>query len=259
MNRIDKLFSTKKEKILSIYFTAGHPKLSATTEIITTLQAEGVDLIEIGIPFSDPLADGPVIQKSSHSALRNGISLNILFEQLKDIRKTVDIPLILMGYLNPVLQYGIEAFCKKCSEIGIDGIILPDLPLDIYTKQYKKYFEINGLHNVFLITPQTSDERIRQLDSESGGFLYMVAVSATTGMRNGFEQYQADYFARVEDLNLSKPRLIGFGISNHETFTEACRHANGAIIGSAFVDAIDKTNNLTQTIVQFIGSVKKPQ
>ena len=212
-------------------------------------------MIEIGMPFSDPIADGPVIQKSSHKALINGMSLKTLFEQLKDIRKEVKIPLILMGYLNPVIQYGIERFSDTCREIGIDGLILPDLPLDIYLDEYKSIFDSRGLYNIFLITPQTSNERIVQLDTASHGFLYMVAASATTGMRKNFESYQQEYFDRVKDLQLKTPRIIGFGISDRETFTQACKNANGAIIGSAFVNTLENNKDTESAIRAFIRSI----
>lgn len=256
MNRIDQLFESKKKYILSIYFTAGHPALASTVEIITTLEKEGVDLVEIGIPFSDPVADGPVIQKSSQKALDNGMNLKILFHQLNDIRKKVNIPLILMGYLNPALQYGIEAFCTTCARTGIDGTIIPDLPLEIYEEQYKHIFEKNNIYNIFLATPQTSDERFRQLDASSRGFLYMVAASSITGARKGFEDYQQKYFERIRNLNLRLPRLIGFGISSHDTFTYACNYAQGAIIGSAFVQALEKEGDMKHNIRQFIQEIK---
>jgi tryptophan synthase alpha chain len=255
MNRIDQLFKQKEKNILSIYFTAGHPELNSTVGIIQTLAKEGIDLIEIGIPFSDPVADGPVIQQSSQKALENGMSVKLLFEQLKDIRKLVEIPLILMGYINPVLQFGVEAFCRKCAEIGIDGIILPDMPLDIYTEEFKTFFEKYGIYNIFLATPQTSDERFRQLDTNSRGFLYMVAASSITGTRKKFEKYQIEYFRRVKKLDLKLPRLIGFGISSSETFQLACKYANGAIIGSAFIKALEQKGDLKTNIRDFVRSI----
>ncbi len=259
MNRIDKLFREKPGNILSVYFTAGHPYLESTTEIIQTLAAEGVDLIEIGIPFSDPIADGPVIQKSSHIALENGMSLKKLFEQLRDIRSNVDIPLILMGYLNPVLQYGISEFAQTCEETGIDGTILPDLPLDLFQDEYKSIFDRHKLYNIFLATPQTSDERYRQLDRESRGFLYMVAASSITGMREGFESYQQEYFERIRNMDLNLPRLIGFGISSAETFRHACEYARGAIIGSAFVRALEEPGDLRTNIAKFVSGIRGDQ
>jgi tryptophan synthase alpha chain len=255
MNRLDLLFRNKQNNILSIYFTAGHPELNSTVSIISGLAEAGADLIEIGIPFSDPVADGPVIQKSNQAALINGMSLKLLFDQLKDIRKNVDIPLILMGDINPVIQYGIEKFAKKCNETGIDGVIIPDLPLDIYLEEYKEHFKKNNLYNIFLVSPQTNNERLSQLDSETGGFLYMVAASATTGMRKGFSEYQIDYFNRVRGLKLKSPQLIGFGISDHESFEKTCEYANGAIIGSAFVKSLDQNGFSKDHIKEFISSI----
>jgi tryptophan synthase alpha chain len=255
MNRIDRLFQTKKNNILSIYFTAGHPELNSTVSIIEALAEAGIDMIEIGIPFSDPIADGPVIQKSNQAALKNGMSLKILFEQLADIRKTVYIPLILMGDINPVIQYGIEKFSKKCNESGIDGVIIPDLPLDIYLEEYKAHFKENNIYNIFLFSPQTSNDRLKQLDSETGGFLYMVAASATTGIRSGFSDYQIDYFSRVQGLKLKSPRLIGFGISEHDSFKQTCKYANGAIIGSAFVKSIGQNGFSKGQIRKFVRSI----
>jgi len=240
MNRINKLFQNKAGNILSVYFTAGYPRLENTAEIITELEKNGVDLIEVGMPFSDPIADGPVIQQSSQRALENGMSIKILFEQLKDIRKNVQIPLVAMGYLNPVMQYGLEAFCKKCKEIGIDGLILPDLPLDLYLEEFKPLFEKYGLHNIFLVTPQTSEERIRLIDKETSGFIYLVSSSSTTGARKDIQDKQITYFERIRAMGLKNPLIIGFGISNYETFNTACRYAHGAIVGSAFVKALEE-------------------
>lgn len=258
-NRINQLFESKKENILSVYFTAGFPQLNDTVKIIQELEKNGVDLIEIGMPFSDPTADGPTIQRSSEIALKNGMSLKLLFEQLKDIRKSVNIPLILMGYLNPVYQYGIEAFCKKCAEIGIDGTILPDLPLDEFDTEYRKYFEANNLHNILLITPQTSEQRIRQIDEASEGFIYMVSSSSTTGAGKKVEDFHLDYFERVKNMNLKNPRLIGFGISDQATFSNACKYAQGAIIGSAFVTVIKSSADLEKDIDVFVKSIDPKQ
>ncbi len=254
-NRINKLFQEKKERVLSVYFTAGYPELNDTKTIIEELVKNGVDLIEIGMPFSDPVADGPVIQQSSLVALNNGMSVKKLFEQLQDIRQSVDIPLILMGYLNPVLQYGIEAFCQKCKEIGIDGLILPDLPLSVYEDDFKKIFEANNLHYIPLITPQTSDERLKQIDEASTGFIYMVSSNATTGAKASVDQFQKEYFERIQAMNLKNPRLIGFGISNAETFANACQFASGAIIGSAFVKALGGNDTIAEKVSQFIKSI----
>lgn len=258
MNRINQLFEKKPNNILSVYFTAGHPTLNSTSEIIETLEQNNVDLIEIGIPFSDPVADGPVIQQSSHTALENGMSISILFEQLANIRKKVNIPLILMGYINPVFQYGIENFCKKCQEIGIDGTILPDLPFDVYEKQYKATFEKYDIKNIFLITPQTSDVRIKLIDEATNGFIYMVSSASTTGAKASIVQDQVEYFERIQNMKLKNPKLIGFGISNKETFDRACQYANGAIIGSAFVKALKNTETIKQNISSFIKEIYIP-
>ena len=257
-NRINQLFQNKKENILSVYFTAGYPELNDTVSIIQNLVKNGADLIEIGMPFSDPVADGPVIQNSSTIALKNGMSIKLLFEQLANIRESVNIPLILMGYLNPVIQYGVEKFCQKCQEVGIDGLILPDLPLSVYEEEFKVVFEQYGLHNILLITPQTSEARIRQIDEASSGFIYMVSSSSTTGAKDKFSDFHQEYFDRVNQLNLKNPRLIGFGISNHETFRNACKYASGAIIGSAFVKALDQDIALEDRISGFVKSVVKP-
>lgn len=255
MNRINKLFQEKKNGILSVYFTAGYPDLDDTVPVIQELVKNGVDLIEIGMPFSDPVADGPVIQHSSLIALQNGMCIRKLFEQLENIRQTVDIPLILMGYINPVLQYGVEAFCQKCSEIGIDGLIIPDLPLDVYQEEYKTIFEAGKLHNIFLITPQTSEKRMRMIDDLSSGFIYMVSSNATTGAKSEVSEFQKQYFERVNALNLKNPRMIGFGISNVETFANACQYAHGAIIGSAFVKALEGSEPLGKKIAGFVQSI----
>lgn len=234
MNRINKKLE-EPNKLLSIYFTAGYPELEDTVPIIKQLEKSGVDMLEIGLPFSDPLADGPTIQASSTQALKNGMSSEKLFEQLKDIRKSVQIPLIIMGYFNPILQYGVEDFCKKCKQIGIDGLIIPDLPVDVYHQEYQQIFEKYNLINIFLITPQTSKERIEQIDSVSKGFIYMVSSASVTGAKNTFGDVQIDYFKKVASMNLNAPQIIGFGISNNETFLSATQYAKGAIIGSAFI------------------------
>lgn len=254
-NRINKLFQEKKERILSVYFTAGYPNLEDTVPTIQALQKNGVELIEIGMPFSDPVADGPVIQHSSLISLQNGMSIRKLFDQLKDIRQSVDIPLVLMGYINPVLQYGVEPFCKKCNEIGIDGLIIPDLPMDVYEEEFKSIFEANNLHNIFLITPQTSDARLRMIDSASSGFIYMVSSNSTTGAKTSVSEFQKRYFERVNSMKLQNPRMIGFGISNAETFKNACQYAAGAIIGSAFVKAMGGGGTLEQKVSDFIHSI----
>jgi tryptophan synthase alpha chain len=254
-NRINQLFERKNKNIFSVYFTAGFPNLNDTVEIIQQLEKNGVDLIEIGMPFSDPTADGPTIQQSSEIALKNGMSLELLFEQLKEIRKSVSIPLILMGYLNPVYQFGIEKFCTKCAETGIDGTILPDLPLDEYESEFKPVFEKYKLHNILLITPQTSENRIRQIDKASTGFIYMVSSSSTTGAGKKVEDFQKDYFERIKNMNLKNPRLIGFGISDNATFNNACKYAHGAIVGSAFVKSFKSDVNIDNSVFQFVKNI----
>ena len=252
MNRINQKLQENK-KLISIYFTAGYPNLNDTETIIKNLEASGVDMIEIGLPFSDPLADGPTIQASSTQALKNGMTTEILFEQLKNIRNSVKIPLIIMGYFNPILQYGVESFCKKCQEIGIDGLIIPDLPVDVYHEQFKATFEKYGLINVFLITPQTSVERINFIDSISSGFIYMVSSASVTGSQSGFGTEQTKYFKRIADMNLKNHQIVGFGISNNETFTQATEFAKGAIIGSAFIKHL--SSNGVGDIDSFVKSI----
>jgi len=260
MNRIEQTLEAHKpsgstpKKLLSIYFTAGYPDLEDTSKVIRQLENSGVDMIEIGLPFSDPLADGPTIQESSTQALKNGMTTEKLFDQLTGIRDDVNIPLLIMGYFNPMLQYGIEAFCKKCSEIGIDGLIIPDLPVDVFQKEYLPTFEKYGLFNVFLITPQTSNDRIAYIDNISKGFIYMVSSASTTGAKNSFDEVQLNYFQRVNDMNLETPRVIGFGISNNETFVQATNYASGAIIGSAFVKFLEQ-NSIDQ-IPEFIRNIQ---
>ncbi|QLG44263.1 tryptophan synthase subunit alpha [Costertonia aggregata] len=253
MNRINQKLKENK-KLLSIYFTAGYPALNDTVKIIEDLEKNGVDMIEIGLPFSDPLADGPTIQNSSTAALKNGMTTEKLFEQLKDIRKTVAIPLIVMGYFNPMLQYGVEAFCKKCHEIGIDGIIMPDLPLDVYQADYEAVFKKYGLINVFLITPQTSDERIHQIDEAADGFIYMVSSASVTGSKAGFGDTQTEYFERIASMNLKNPQIVGFGIKDAETFQTATKNTKGAIIGSAFIKHL--TANGINYVSNFVKKIR---
>lgn len=253
MNRINQKLQEDK-KLLSIYFTAGFPKLNDTVSIIQELEKNGVDMIEIGLPFSDPLADGPTIQESSTIAIENGMTTNLLFEQLKDIRKTVEIPLIIMGYFNPMMQFGMEKFCQKCAEIGIDGLIIPDLPLHVYETEYKALFEKYNLKNIFLITPQTSNERIHQIDKISDSFIYMVSTAAVTGSQSGFGSEQMDYFKRISELNLNNPQIIGFGIKDKETYSQATQFQKGAIIGSAFIKFIEQ--NAIRKISDFIKEIK---
>ncbi len=253
MNRINQKLQENK-KILSIYFSAGYPNLNDTVQIIQDLEKNGVDMIEIGLPFSDPLADGPTIQASSTQALHNGMTTQVLFDQLKDIRKTVNIPLVIMGYFNPMLQYGVEKFCATCAEIGIDGLIIPDLPVDVYADEYKAIFDQYGLKNIFLITPQTSDERIHFIDSVSDGFIYMVSSASVTGSSAGFGNTQEAYFQRIAQMNLKNPQVIGFGINNAETFQQATQFAKGAIIGSAFITYLKE--NGTANIKAFVESIR---
>jgi len=239
MNRINQVFKNTKD-ILSIYFTSGFPKLDDTLEIIKELDSSKVQMIEIGLPFSDPLADGPTIQKSSEIALKNGMTTDLLFNQLNGLRAITDIPVVIMGYFNPILQYGFEKFCRKCKNVGIDGLIVPDLPVEIYQKDYIKITEKFGLNMMFLITPQTSNERINKIDKFSNGFIYMVSSYSVTGARDSFDEYQIDYFNRIKKMKLSNPLLIGFGIGNNNTYKTACKYSSGVIIGSAFIKHIEK-------------------
>ena len=252
MNRIKKKLK-QSEDILSIYFTVGFPCLNDTIQIIKELDSSKVDMIELGLPFSDPLADGQTIQNSSKIALANGMSTQLLFEQLINIRNHTDIPLIIMGYFNPIFQYGIDLFCKNCKEIGIDGLIIPDLPPEIYINDYKKFFQQNDLINIFLITPQTSDDRIKYIDSISDGFIYMVSSSSITGGENNFTKENIDYFKRIKNLKLKSPKIIGFGISNRKIFLTANNYANGCIIGSAFIKHIQK--NGISSIRSFVKEI----
>ena len=255
MDRIKNTFKNKLN-ILNVYITAGFPKLNDTVEVVQELTKNGVDMVEIGMPFSDPLADGPTIQHSNEVAIQNGITLSLIFQQVEEIRKTVQIPIILMGYYNQLLQYGVEQFLKKANEVGVDGLIIPDLPLDIYQQEYKVLFNKYNVKMSFLITPQTTDSRIELIAEESNAFLYVVSSYAITGGKSAIEDYQTEYFKKVAALNIQTPKLIGFGISNAETFNKACEYADGAIIGSAFIKAIGKSENLKETINQFITSIK---
>jgi tryptophan synthase alpha chain len=248
MNRIKQLFENKQKDILSIYFTAGFPHLDDTSKVIKELAANGIDLIEVGIPFSDPMADGPTIQESGTIALNNGMTLKVLFDQLKDIRKDVTIPLIMMGYLNPIMQYGFENFCKQCKEIGIDGAIIPDLPFNDYISEYKPVADKYGIKVVMLITPETSDERIRLIDEHTDGFIYMVSSAATTGAQKSFDEKKQEYFRRINGMNLRNPRLIGFGISNKATLEAAQANASGAIIGSKFITLLKDSPDVKEAV-----------
>jgi tryptophan synthase alpha chain len=254
-NRIDQLFRRKKNKILSMYFTAGYPALEDTVSIMEYLQDSGADIIEIGIPFSDPIADGPTIQASGNQSIRQGMSVRTLLTQLQDIRKKINIPILLMGYLNPILQFGFEAFCGKCREIGIDGLIVPDMPLAEYQEIYKPIMDPNGLFNIFLITPQTPEARIREIDNCSRGFIYMVSSASITGAKKGISDNQIQYFQRIQDMKLHNPALIGFGISDKQSFEKACEYSSGAIIGSAYIQVLSKSKNLKKDTHNFISSI----
>ena len=253
MNRINKVLEEKND-ILSIYFTAGFPEIEDTDKIILRLSECEVDMIEIGLPFSDPLADGPTIQESSTIALNNGMNTKKLFIQLKNIRKKTDIPLIIMGYFNPILQFGIEEFCKECELVGIDGLIIPDLPVDVFKENYQSLFKKHKLLNMFLISPQTSEERIHFIDKVSTGFIYMVSSFSITGAVNSFGKNQIDYFKRINGMNLKSKLLIGFGISNKDTFNDAVSFSKGAIIGSAFIKFLK--NNKIQDIDKFVKKIR---
>jgi tryptophan synthase alpha chain len=254
-NRITTTIQEKNNNLLSVYFTAGFPGLEDTVPIMEHLQEGGADLIEIGIPFSDPMADGPTIQESNQAALYNGMTLKKLFQQLENVRERVHLPIILMGYFNPIMQYDLDRFCQTCERIGIDGLIVPDLPMQDYLDLYKPQFDKYGIFNIFLITPQTSEERIRQIDENSNGFIYMVSSASITGAKSSITDEQIGYFERIEQMGLKNPRLIGFGISNRETFDTACRYASGAIIGSAFIKILQKSTDLKQDIIGYIKSV----
>lgn len=235
MNRLNELFQNKKEPLLSLYFTAGYPELNSTVDVAKAVEKAGADFIEIGFPYSDPLADGPVIQHSSQVSLQNGMNLKVLFEQLKELRKRVNIPVLLMGYVNPVLQYGVKNFCESCASVGVDGIIVPDLPMYEYEELYKDDFISNNLSNIFLVTPQTSEERIRKIDELSNGFIYLLSSSSTTGKNLKVSEEAEAYFSRIRDMKLKNPTMIGFGISDQASFNKAAEYTRGAIVGSAFV------------------------
>ena len=256
MDFIQKLFEKKNKNVLSIYFTAGFPHLNDTQKILHSLQNHGADLVEVGMPYSDPLADGPVIQNSSMKALKNGMTIKKLFEQLREVKDEIKIPLILMGYLNPVLQYGLNQFCEHAKNAGISGIILPDLPVHAYENEYQKAFTENELDFIFLITPETSEERIRKIDSLSNGFIYAVSSSSITG-KNADLKAQENYFKRINSLKLKNKILIGFGIRNHQSFEQACEHAAGAIIGTAYINAIEQAENIDEATKIFLNSILK--
>jgi tryptophan synthase alpha chain len=252
MNRLQRLFQNKTKNILSIYYTAGYPNLNDTLKIAEALEKSGADFMEIGFPYSDPVADGPVIQASSKQSLDQGMTLQVLFDQLKDLRKTVTIPILLMGYVNPVLQYGVENFCKACAEIGVDGCIIPDLPMYEYEELYHNYFEEHGISNIFLVTPQTSEERIRKIDGLSNAFIYLLSSAATTGKNLDVSADARAYFSRIQAMNLTNPLMIGFGISDKKTFDSANEYASGAIIGSKFVKALAGEGDLEDKVKGFM-------
>jgi tryptophan synthase alpha chain len=256
MNRLKQLFDTKKNNILSVYYTAGFPEIGATLKIAEALEKSGADFLEIGFPYSDPLADGPVIQNSSQVSIENGMTLKVLFEQLKDLRNRVTIPILLMGYANPMIQYGVANFCKAAAEVGIDGVIVPDLPLSEYEEFYKDDFIKNGLSNIFLVTPQTSEDRIRKIDELSNGFIYLLSSSSTTGKDLDVSDAIGTYYQRVKDMNLKNPLIIGFGISDQQSFRRANEYAAGAIVGTAFVKTIGDSANYLAHIPAFIKKIK---
>jgi len=255
MNRLNHLFAAKKDNLLSIYYTAGYPELNTTVDIAEALEKAGADFLEIGFPYSDPVADGPTIQHSSQQALDNGMTLHLLFDQLKDLRKRVNIPILLMGYVNPIVQFGVERFCKQAAEVGVDGVIIPDLPMYEYESMYAPYFINNNLSNIFLVTPQTSAERIRKIDELSNSFIYLLSSSSITGGSLNVSDSIKDYYIRVKAMQLKNPVIIGFGISDNATFTKACEYANGAIVGSKFVKLLEEDNYL-EKIPAFVKSIR---
>jgi tryptophan synthase alpha chain len=254
MSRIAALFAKKKERVLNMYCTAGYPRLDSTLQVMSALQQSGADIIELGMPYSDPLADGEIIQASSTVALQNGMSMAVLFEQLKDCRKEIHLPLILMGYMNPVIQYGFENFCAAAAAAGVDGLILPDLPVFEYETEYADIIKKYGLDFIFLITPETSEERIRKVDKLGRGFIYAVSSSSTTG-KNKQIQDQAPYFEKLRNMQLKNPVLVGFGIKDNDTFEAACQHTNGAIIGSAYIKALENATDIAAATSTFLQKV----
>ncbi|MEO5893050.1 MAG: tryptophan synthase subunit alpha [Ferruginibacter sp.] len=254
MNRIDQLFKEKHHQVLNVYCTAGYPHLHSMKDVLVSLEKHGADIVEIGMPYSDPLADGPIIQHSNMIALDNGMSIPVLFEQLKNIRNDVKLPIILMGYMNPILQYGLEKFCEAAESVGVDGIILPDLPMYEFETEYRQLFEKHGLRFVFLVTPETSEERIKKIDDLSSGFLYAVSSSSTTGNNKAITG-QEEYFKKLQAMNLKNPVLVGFGIKDRPTFQSACQYTNGAIIGSAFIKALENSGDIDHSTKEFLNKV----
>ncbi len=257
MNKINKLFEENKDKkLLSLYFCAGAPTLEGTGDVIKTMQKRGISMIEVGIPFSDPMADGPVIQDAATKALKNGMTLKTLFSQLKAIKDEVEIPLVLMGYLNPIMQYGIEAFCESCVDSGVSGVIIPDLPFKDYLDEVKPVADRYDLRVIMLITPETSEERIRFIDEHTDGFIYMVSSAAITGAQKSFDDAKQAYFKRINDMKLRNPRMIGFGISNKQTLKAAQDNAAGAIIGSKFVTLLEETQNADKALAKLFDALE---
>lgn len=254
MSRIQDLFKRKNKKVLNVYCTAGYPQLNSTRQVMKALQENGADLIELGIPYSDPLADGPVIQASGSKAIQNGMTVSTLFEQLKDFRKEIEVPVVLMGYLNQVLQYGFERFCADAEKVGIDGLIFPDLPMYEFETMYAEIIRRHHLDFIFLVTPETSEERIKKLDSLSSGFLYAVSSSSTTGKDKNLSDQDA-YFRRLQSLQLKNPVLVGFGIKDKTSFEKASSYANGAIIGSAYIKALENSNDVQKSTKEFLSAV----
>jgi len=254
MNRLEELFQRKKNNVLNVYCTAGFPQLNSTLEVMKALQDNGADIIELGMPYSDPLADGPVIQSSGSKALQNGMTIEKLFAQLQDCRKEIYVPIILMGYMNPVLQYGFERFCKHAAAIPIDGLILPDLPEHEFETEYGAIIHRYGLDFIFLVTPETSEERLKKLDELSTGFLYAVSSSSTTGNKKDFNEVEK-YLQRLKNMNLKNPVLVGFGVKDKQSFESACKHTSGAIIGTAFIKAIESADDITQSTKEFLQDV----
>lgn len=254
MNRIDTLFNAKNNRILSVFFPAGYPQANDSVEILKELQESGIDMVELGIPFSDPMADGTVIQNAYTGALKNGISLKAILNQLKGFRNYIKIPVILMGYLNPIMQYGFEEFCKSCRETGVDGVIIPDLPFNEYLKDYKPLADKYGIKMIMLITPETSEDRVRLIDENTSGFIYMVSSASTTGTQSDFNNEKEDYFKRINSMNLKNPRLVGFGVSNKATFNSACEYSCGAIVGSHFVKLLS-TGDIKNSVKELLNSL----
>lgn len=257
MNRINQNINKGTKDLLSMYYTAGFPNIEDTLPVAKLLEKAGADIIEIGMPYSDPVADGPTIQNSNKQALDNGMTLHLLFEQLEELRTNVTIPVILMGYLNPVLQYGVEAFCTKCHEVGVDGVILPDLPLNEFVEKYESIFSKYGIKNIFLITPQTSELRIKIIDEVSDSFIYVVSSLSTTGTNPSLNGTQSEYFQRVQAMDLKNPTLVGFGISDSQSFQKVTEFSSGAIIGSAFIEVLKNSTNLSDDIQEFVKRIKK--